>query len=114
MTQKAFFPFPVFYDFVKKRENVARRKTWDFLRDNRIAFTEKIDNPPNAPQIRPIENYWGILKMKVYKENWKAKTRDHLIRRIKMKQKEIDQGLSLKCSCRKLKWTTKPFQVLKN
>jgi hypothetical protein len=42
--------------------------------------------PPNAPQIRPIENYWGILKMKVYEGNRTAQTRDHLIRRIKIKQ----------------------------
>ena len=63
---------------------------------NGIAFVEKIDNPPNAPQIRPIENYWGILKMKVYERNWTAKTRDHLIRRIKMKQKEIDQDIIIK------------------
>ena len=27
------------------------------------------------------------------KWNWKAKTRDHLIRRIKMKQKEINQDI---------------------
>ena len=66
------------------------------MRDNGIAFVEKIDNPPNAPQIRPIENYWGILKMKVYEGNWTAKTRDHLIRRIKMKQKEIDQDIVIK------------------
>ena len=45
----------------------------EFLRDNGIAFVEKIDNPPKAPQIRPIENYWGFLKMKVYEGNWKAK-----------------------------------------
>ena len=42
--------------------------------------------PPNAPQIRTIENYWGILKMKVYEGNRTAQTRDHLIRRIKIKQ----------------------------
>ena len=42
-----------------------RKESLDFLRDNGIAFVEKIDNPPNAPQIRPIENYWGILKMKL-------------------------------------------------
>ena len=30
------------------------------------------------------------------KWNWKAKTRDHLIRRIKMKQKEIDQDIVIK------------------
>ena len=37
-------------DFVTchyKKENL------DFLRDNGIAFVEKAENPPNAPQIRP-------------------------------------------------------------
>ena len=34
--------------------------------------------PPNAPEIRTIENYWGILKMKVYEGNWTAQTRNHL------------------------------------
>ena len=52
--------------------------------------------PPNAPQIKPIENYWGILKMKVYEGNRTAQTRDHLIRRIKMKQKEINQDIVIK------------------
>ena len=32
-----------------------KKENLDFLRDNGIAFVEKIDNPPNAPQIRPIE-----------------------------------------------------------
>ena len=55
-------------------------------------------NPPNAPQIRPIENYRDIRKMKVYEGNWTAKTRDHLIRRIKIKQKdqEINQDILIK------------------
>ena len=52
--------------------------------------------PPNAPQIRPIENCQGILKKKVYEGNWTAQTRDHLIRRIKMKQKEINQDIVIK------------------
>ena len=52
--------------------------------------------PPNAPQIRPIENYCGILKMKVFEENWTAQTRDHLIQSIKMKQKEINQDIVIK------------------
>ena len=34
--------------------------------------------------------------MKVYDGNWSAKTRDHLIRRIKMKQKEINQDIVIK------------------
>ena len=34
--------------------------------------------------------------MKVYEGNWSAKTRDHLIRCIKMKQKESDQDIVIK------------------
>ena len=56
---------------------------------NGIAYVKKEENPPNAPQIRPIENYWGILKMKVYDGNWSAKDREALIRRIKIKQKRL-------------------------
>ena len=66
------------------------------MRKNGIAYVEKDENPPNAPQIRPIENYWGILKMKVYEGNWSAKDREALIRRIKIKQKEINQGTVIK------------------
>ena len=70
-----------FYQFCKKktRENVAV---------NFLQFIMDGDGkkPLNATQIRPIENYWGILKMKVYEGNRTAQTRDHLIRRIKIKQ----------------------------
>ena len=51
---------------------------------------------PNAPQIRPIESYWGILEMNVYDGNWTAQNRDHLIWCIKMKQKEINQDIGIK------------------
>ena len=34
--------------------------------------------------------------MKVYEGNWSAKTREALIRRIKMKQKEINQDIVIK------------------
>ena len=67
-----------------------------FLQENGIAYVKKEENPPSAPQIRPIENYWGILKMKVYERNWTAKNRESLIRRIKIKQKEIDQDIVIK------------------
>ena len=67
-----------------------------FLEQNGIAYVKKEENPPSAPQIRPIENYWGILKMKVYEGNWSAKNREALIRRIKMKQKEINQDIVIK------------------
>ena len=56
--------------------------------------------------------------MKIYEENWTAKNREALIRRIKIKQKEIDQDIVIKMfevglewkiekkgPCRKWKWT---------
>ena len=64
-----------------------------FLNSSWMGMVKK---PPNAPQIRPIENYWGILKKKVYEGNWMAQTRDHLIRRIKTKQKEINRDIVIK------------------
>ena len=67
----------------------------EFLREQ----VEKKDNPPSAPQIRPIENYWGILKMEVYAGNWEAQgenKREKSICRIKQCQKKIDQNVIIK------------------
>ena len=68
------------------------------MRKDGIAFVKKkkTHQVPHAPQIRPTENYWGLLKMKVYEGNWSAKSREHLIWRIKSKQKEIDQNVVMK------------------
>ena len=81
MSKNPHYSISGFYQFCKKRtrKNVAV----NFLQFNMDGNGKK---PPNAPQIRPIENYWGILKMKAYKGNWMAQTRGHLIRQIKMKQ----------------------------
>ena len=35
-------------------------------------------NPANAPKLRPIEDFLGILKQKVYKKGWRAKPIDQL------------------------------------
>ena len=48
-----------------------------FLEDSGIYTVPKTLNPPNAPQIRPIENFWGPLKQKVYQGNWSATSRSH-------------------------------------
>ena len=74
----------------------CKNKNLEFLSNNGINYVEKDENPPSAPQIRPIENYWGILKMKVYEGNWTAKDREQLIRRIKIKQKEINHDIVIK------------------
>ena len=41
-----------------------------------------------------LKDYWGILKMKVYDNNWSAKTRPQMMRGIKSKVKEIDQKMA--------------------
>ena len=66
------------------------------MKKNGLTFVPKLSNPPNAPQIRPIEAFWAILKMKVYEGNWSAKSRDQLIRRIKKSIQEIDMEIIIK------------------
>ena len=39
-----------------------------------VEFVPKRLNPPNVPQARPIENFWGCLAKKVYEGDWEAKT----------------------------------------
>ena len=67
-----------------------------WMKDQGLPFVAKDQNPPNAPQIRPIEAFWAILKMKVYEGNWSAKNRDQLIRRIKKSIQEIDMEIIVK------------------
>jgi hypothetical protein len=40
-------------------------------------------NPTNVPQIRPIEDFFGMLSSIVYAGGWEAKSHENLERRIK-------------------------------
>ncbi|XP_074602682.1 uncharacterized protein LOC141856297 [Brevipalpus obovatus] len=55
-----------------------------------INYLPKFKNPPNVPQLRPIERFWANLKTKVYEDEWSATSIKQLERRIKMKIKEFD------------------------
>lgn len=55
-----------------------------------IKVVEKEQNPPNVPQLRPIERFWSHLKQKVYKDGWEAKTFRQLKLRIKKMLKEFE------------------------
>lgn len=66
------------------------RKTLDWLIEQNIPFVPKKDNPPNIPQARPIEDFWSVLKRKVYERGWEAQNEQQLVGRIKRKLKEID------------------------
>jgi hypothetical protein len=49
----------------------------------KIKVVPKNLNPPNVPQVRPIEKFWSILKRKVYFDGCEGESNDHLIRKIK-------------------------------
>jgi hypothetical protein len=43
------------------------------LEELKIEYVPKKKNPPNVPQIRPIENFCANLKRKVYINNYRPK-----------------------------------------
>jgi hypothetical protein len=47
-------------------------------------------NPANLPKARPIEDFWGSLKLEVYENDWLAKDLDELKARIKQCLRKID------------------------
>ena len=68
---------------------------WQLLKSQNLSlllrfFTSK------TPQIRPIENFFAILKQHVYAGNWSAKNREGLICRIKKCVREIDMNMIIK------------------
>ena len=65
----------------------------EWLHENGITNVPKDQNPPSSPQIRPIEQFWDILKQRVYAKNWQAKNREQLIRKIKKCVKEIEPSV---------------------
>jgi len=65
--------------------------TVQFFIQHKIKFIEKQINPPNVPQLRPIEKFWSSLKSKVYENNWTAKNIQQLKCRIKNKLNEFTQ-----------------------
>lgn len=88
--------------FIRKHHSDLNYKFWpDLARahysnatvkwmSENVNFVDKRLNPPNVPQARPIENFWGCLSQKVYEGGWEAKTEQQLIRRINSKIKEFD------------------------
>ena len=60
-----------------------------FLEASSVSVVPKAINPPNIPQGRPIEDFWGVLAQLVYEKNWEATTVKQLERRIRKKLKEI-------------------------
>ncbi len=51
-----------------KESSHYAKDTLNFLRENNIPCVEKMDNPTNLPQCRPIEDFFGQLSSIVYKD----------------------------------------------
>jgi len=59
------------------------------MKENSLTFIPKWQNPPSAPQFRPIEAFWWILKQKFFGGNLSANDRPQLNCRIKICASEI-------------------------
>jgi hypothetical protein len=66
------------------------RSTMRILGELNIHVVPKDMNPPNCPQLRPIEDFWAILKQFVYANGWEASTHAQLQRRIKFCLGKVD------------------------
>ena len=66
-------------------------KTVSWMREKEISFLPKQVNPPNVPQLRPIERFWYFLKDKVYTKGWKPKNIEDLRKRITKLMREFRQ-----------------------
>ena len=54
----------------------------DYLKKEGIPYVAKVNNPANVPKARPIEDFWGLLKQKVYEGGWQAKSLKELKNKI--------------------------------
>ena len=86
----------------------------DFLCENLIHHVEKVDNPANLPEVRHKEDFWSILKAKVYENNWEAKTLHQLEVRIKKCLKEVDQVLKTFGCVKKRLNDIRMFDIVEN
>ncbi|KAI6647164.1 hypothetical protein LOD99_8817 [Oopsacas minuta] len=66
------------------------KDTLKLFEDLNIPYIPKSANPPNTPQLRPIEDFWGYLKSKVYEGGWEAKSFRMLKQRIRKSIRQVE------------------------
>jgi len=49
------------------------RATTNWYNDNNITFVPRETNPPNCPELRPIERYWALVKRELKATKKEAK-----------------------------------------
>lgn len=48
-------------------------------------------NPPNVPQVRPIETFWAHFKSRIFKNGFKPKSIEDLKKRAKLTIRTFDK-----------------------
>jgi hypothetical protein len=69
------------------------KSVWNHFKSKYIEFLPKTLNPANVPKPRPIEDFLGILKQKVYYKNWTTNCIAQLKKRIEWALSKIDPKL---------------------
>ena len=87
---------PLLQDFIDKYHSDGNYWFWPDLASSHYAkstqkvmqsigikFVPKHSNPPNVPQLRPIERYWAYLQRRVFADGWTAENIPQLKNRIR-------------------------------
>lgn len=93
---------PKVQDFIKQKhrgKNVVfwpdlasshyAKRTLEAMEALNIPYVPKCENPPNVPQLRPIEDFWANLKRQVYANNFRPKNVKSLMNKIKLELRKI-------------------------
>ena len=81
----------IFYPDLASSNYAQRVVRW--YNGNSINYVKKAENPANCPEVRSIENFWSILKGKVYESNWEVNNLKELEVRIRFCLSKIGQNL---------------------
>lgn len=66
--------------------------TLEWYKANNINYVPKDMNPPNCPELRPIERYWARIKSKLQKGKQTAKSLQHFRRLWTAATRKIDNS----------------------
>ena len=83
----------MYFGQIRRVHIMPCKEVQDWLFSKKIEYLPKIINPANAPKLRPIEDFWGILKTNVYENNWSAKNVSQLKKKIQLCLKKMDSNL---------------------
>jgi transposase len=68
------------------------KATQKWYEDNGIDYIVKTMNPPNCPDLRPIELYWAIIKKKLFKNGGSAETIEKMRQKWRKYAGEVDEA----------------------